>query len=530
MIRIHTHRSVILKLQDIEHKVADSLSFVRCSINNFRPIHRLPTEVLGIVFRYALPTPDGGFQESGCHDPDIKTERRARAALTHVCRRWRAVALDMAALWTVIDASAGPSVLPYFERSGNMPLHVFARYPLDNTTETPLASQGSRIRDLFLEFPREHRSIVPTELSAFLPHSPNLECLAIATRCRTFEDGRPIVDLAQRPQLFPCPPPRLTMLILQNQSWFPAVPYDRLTHLHISQGTPIDIRSLLTLLGHCTALEKAVFVDVYIANARQVPEDFRVELPRLKLLALAINFSRLSMRYLLRGLVLPPTVVVRITGSEAVRALAGLQPFPALPFAAGFDTLIVDHRSGCWNVQAAGPTSGLLLGCGTSTVTYMTAEVLASLIPFANIKRLIVRSDRAVVTFGVLSVMPSLSSLCIIDHDRPDPLRADDDVQPWHVGAALRKTMARFPDLSELEVWSKRSPIDCANDIPNELVDLRRLTIHHMHLEEDVAHSPIEMESVRNRFPTATVQLVEAKEGPNVDLPGIRPAHHANDW
>ncbi|KAI0326006.1 hypothetical protein GY45DRAFT_1230796, partial [Cubamyces sp. BRFM 1775] len=399
-----------LKLQDIEHKVADSLSFVRCSINNFRPIHRLPTEVLGIVFRYALPTPDGGFRESGCQEPDIKAERRARTALTHVCRRWRAVALDMAALWTVIDASAGPSVHPYFERSGNMPLHVFARYPLDNTTETPLASQGDRIQDLFLEFPREHRSVVPTELPAFLPHSPNLECLAIATRCRTFEDGRPIVDLAQRPRLFPYPPPRLTMLILHNQSWFPAIPYDRLTHLHISQGTPIDIRSLLTLLGHCTSLEKAVFVDIYIANARQVPEDFRVELPRLRLLALAINFSRLSMRYLLRGLVLPPTVTVRITGSEAVRALAGLQPFPDLPFAASFDTLIVNHASGCWNIQASGPTSGLLLGGGTSAVTYLTGDVLRSLVPLANIKRLIVRSDRAVVTFAVLSDMPSLVS------------------------------------------------------------------------------------------------------------------------
>ncbi|KAI0351560.1 hypothetical protein OH77DRAFT_1506502 [Trametes cingulata] len=399
-------------LQNLEHTLATTLSLVRSTINNHRPVHKLPAEVLAIIFDYTLPSINGGFRHSGAKESDMREERRTRVTISHVCRRWRAVALETASFWTLVDASQPRSwPLACLERSGDMPLHVFLRYPLDSLTDLPLTSHGGRIRDLFLEFPRDRRALVPTELPAFIPAVPNLECLAIATRCQTFEEGRPMVDLDLSPPLFPEPPLRLRMLILKNLCWYPSIPYEQLTHLHISQGTPVDLHALLTLLRRCTALEKLVLADIYLANSRNIPDDDVAELPRLRLLTLGINQSRLSMRRLLRTLILPPTVTVRISGSEAARALGDLSPFPVLPFTATFDALSVDRSAEGLVIQAAGPSSGLLLDFGkgyASMLVSVLQHVLPSLVPFDNIKRLNIRGDRWDLALQLLSDMPSL--------------------------------------------------------------------------------------------------------------------------
>ncbi|KAI0771081.1 hypothetical protein BD413DRAFT_476605 [Trametes elegans] len=463
-------------LQDIEHKLASGLSCVRSTINNHRPIHQVPVEVLGLIFCHALPSQDGGFRDSGSKDPDFPAEVRTRLAIPQVCRRWRAVACNLAAFWTVINVSAGMQTAPWFDRSGTMPLHVFARYPLDSTTESPFGLHSERIRSFFLAIPPEHRTAVPTELPAFLPAARELECLVIATRCRTFDEGRPMVDLARPVPLFPAPLPRLRMLILKNPCWVPAVSYGTLTHLHISQGTPLDLGALLDLLARCASLEKLVFADVYLAGSRNVFATRTVSLPRLRLLVLGIHNSRLWMRMLLRTLVLPPAVAVRIGGAEAVRALSDLRPFPHLPFTDDFDALAVDHsaRAGLV-IRASGPAgSRLLLDLGPGYVSMLGSLktiVLPALVPFARIRHLEVCADRVDVALQPLPDMPALERLALVD--RAEPTGAD------RVAAALKEAAARAPDVAELELWTPRYELECVHQLPHTLAHLRRFVLVH---------------------------------------------------
>ncbi|OJT14939.1 hypothetical protein TRAPUB_8509 [Trametes pubescens] len=509
------------------------LSVVRSTINNHRPVHQLPVEVLGIIFRYALPSNDGGFRQSGAKEPDMHEERRERVAITHVCRRWRAAASEMAAFWTLIDASSVQWATTCFERSGTMPLHVFLRYPLDSTTETPLASEGARIRDLFIEFPKDRRSIIPTELPTFLPEVPNMESLSIVTRSKAFEEGRPMVDLSQCPPLFPQPPPRLRTLILKNQCWFPTIPYEQLTHLHIAQCTPVDLRALVGLLGRCTALEALVLADVYLASARAVPDDCTAPLPRLRLLALGIHQSRLSMRRMLKCLVLPATgIIVRISGNEAARALCDLQPFPALPFAADFDTLTLDRTADGLVLQAACARTGtgLLLELNHSYASLLGSlakNVLPALIPFANITRLTVRADKCDAALHLLPAMPSVAAVCVVDA-APQGIDAG-----AAIGAALVEFPQCVPRVSELAIWSPRRELNCLPKLPFIPIKLKKLSFCHMRSAgpDAPAGPPPGREYLESAIAEVDFRTVDVADVPNlIDLPGVQPLNHIYDW
>ncbi|KAI0374584.1 hypothetical protein BV20DRAFT_960703 [Pilatotrama ljubarskyi] len=515
-------------LQTLEHTIAASLSLVRSLLNERRPVHQLPAEILAIIFSYALPSSNGGFRDSGSKESDMREERHARVTISHVCRRWRAVALETASFWTLVDASHSTSwASACIERSGDMPMQVFLRYPLDSITETPLASHGSRIRGLFLEFPRDRRAVVPTELPDFIPAVPDLEYLSIATRCRAFEEGRPMVDLDRSPPLFPQPPPRLRMLILKNLCWYPAIPYEQLTHLHISQGTPVDLRALLALFRRCLALEKLVLADVYLANSRQMGDDDTVDLPHLRLLTLGINQSRLSMRHLLKALLLPPTVVVRISGSEAVRALGDLLPFPALPFTADFDTLYVDRSPDGLVIQAAGPSpSGLLLDFGNGYASMLVSvlqHLLPSLIPFKNVKRLTVRGDRWDLALQLLSSMPSLQSVRMVDTAAPA------EGEQWMV-KGIYGVQERAPQVGQLGIWSPRRELASVLRLASSLFHLEKLAFSHI-AGEKCDGPPLDRESLWESIPIPDLDcvVVDPADVPVWDLPGIRP-RHPYDW
>jgi hypothetical protein len=83
------------------------------------PVHRLPPELLGEIFRYCLPC---DFDEKGAHN--------AVMLPSHVCRHWRGVALSTPTLWTNIVLrvtngtfeSRAALVTTWFSRSGGSPL------------------------------------------------------------------------------------------------------------------------------------------------------------------------------------------------------------------------------------------------------------------------------------------------------------------------------------------------------------------------------------------------------------------------
>ncbi|KAI0041445.1 hypothetical protein FA95DRAFT_1477606, partial [Auriscalpium vulgare] len=70
--------------------------------NSLLPVGRLPTELLRIIFAFSSET-DRAWTEEG------PTTKIGWLTVTHVCQRWRYVALEHPGLWTHICVHAlGP--------------------------------------------------------------------------------------------------------------------------------------------------------------------------------------------------------------------------------------------------------------------------------------------------------------------------------------------------------------------------------------------------------------------------------------
>ncbi|KAK7031847.1 ABC protein [Favolaschia claudopus] len=104
-------------LQDLEDRRAELLSFREQTRGVLFPLRRVPPEVLCEIFQWALLLPqDSPFRE-GFKISDSPWN------LTHVCRRWRDVAISKASLWSLIainyEDDSNPSSLypvPMVER------------------------------------------------------------------------------------------------------------------------------------------------------------------------------------------------------------------------------------------------------------------------------------------------------------------------------------------------------------------------------------------------------------------------------
>ncbi|EED83879.1 predicted protein [Postia placenta Mad-698-R] len=114
----------------IEDALLRTLSDVRMSANAQHPVNRLPVEILGEIFHQVSPPlnnlDDPSLEEFLVWDSlfDFK-DTDALLPLTHVCRRWRDVALDTPTLWTTIYGSSHPDAISEYRiRSQSAPLRV----------------------------------------------------------------------------------------------------------------------------------------------------------------------------------------------------------------------------------------------------------------------------------------------------------------------------------------------------------------------------------------------------------------------
>ncbi|KAI1791743.1 hypothetical protein LXA43DRAFT_1137586 [Ganoderma leucocontextum] len=367
-------------LKDLNATVTVLLAFVRNQMNTHAPIHALPTELLQLIFFHTLSPPNAflPFDARGAR-ADVRAETQRTLALTHVCRRWRNVALDTGALWTRVDAHApgSPCAAAFLARSKAAALRVHAPFPASPFLRTTLASHAARLHSLTLTLPAEERSTVPSasgdDTAPALPFAaPNLELLVLTTECDPFDDRRPLLDLHAPSPLFLLGPaggtPRLRRLLLRNMCWVPLVPLERLTHLFLTEGTSVPLPALLSFLGRCAALEVLVLADVYVdvaaAGGAHAPPPDQVALPRLRRCTLGIGGALLNMRRVLAHVVFPEDATVRVIGGRAFHALSHLQPFPDLAFARGLDTLSVDFAPHCAGGGSGGGCAGRSGGGG----------------------------------------------------------------------------------------------------------------------------------------------------------------------
>ncbi|EIM86881.1 uncharacterized protein STEHIDRAFT_139598 [Stereum hirsutum FP-91666 SS1] len=103
--------------------VQAALLVLRSQKNNISLLARVPHEVFSEIFAFlAVGSPPGTHNALGW------------IVVTHVCHRWRAIALRDSSLWKIVDHDMGPQWMKIrLARSEPIPIHLELRFPLSGS-------------------------------------------------------------------------------------------------------------------------------------------------------------------------------------------------------------------------------------------------------------------------------------------------------------------------------------------------------------------------------------------------------------
>ncbi|TCD63542.1 hypothetical protein EIP91_005288 [Steccherinum ochraceum] len=269
-------------------------------LNRRTTVNRLPGEILVEIFNF-------------CRQISLPSYCWFR--VSHVCRRWRQVALDSPFLWTCIGLHNAGYVLACIERSRGMPLSVTFRpskQPPDGRFADILAPEMSRITSLDVETPgcMLENMLEPDAHTRPLPFD-KVTSLRIAESQSTSQSSLPTVGGPSYFDSFlaslPCHPHTLKLHGLKIPR-NPALFSTHLVVLQLSQphGThDLSVSELLYALQRCPSLEdlKLLYTGPsFGAVAGPTPE---LELPKLKSLKVLQRQYIPTVDTLARVLVLP---------------------------------------------------------------------------------------------------------------------------------------------------------------------------------------------------------------------------------
>lgn len=230
-----------------------------CSVNNdgqpeaplnSPPIAMLSDDVLLLLLKTVLANHTSVSVSRLTDSGRDRVDTSALLTLTHVCRRWRGIALGYAPLWTHVDGACPAQLVAFLGRSGSLPLSLILRTNVEGIREI-LSEHGPRIRRLYLSASINMRDIRP-----LLTFSPTmLQCLTI-----TFPEE---VDHSYTPT-----PPGLlfdqsavalkALAIYRTPNWIPGNAFPDLTHFHLVAEGLIDYpgtSSIHSLLRNAPRLE-----------------------------------------------------------------------------------------------------------------------------------------------------------------------------------------------------------------------------------------------------------------------------------
>ncbi|EIW73992.1 hypothetical protein CONPUDRAFT_147961 [Coniophora puteana RWD-64-598 SS2] len=231
---IVNHQERQLRYSQIDIEIATHVEVIRklyTRRNMLSPLCSFPAEVLSEIFTFCVPLSDF-----------VRIRSRQLLDLTHVCRRWREIALDFPRLWSSVDVGvlSKQLVLAMLERARESPiiLEVFVA-PTDHSRDLGCADDLELTNDLELlktVFSRLHQIC---ELSVDFPPS------YARTLAEYLSSSTPILQeltlVAEPPVLVPLSQPlpdsmpRLDVLTLTSCAfpWDSPI-YGRLTQLHLA--------------------------------------------------------------------------------------------------------------------------------------------------------------------------------------------------------------------------------------------------------------------------------------------------------
>lgn len=286
-------------------KHAEAVRDLKTNLNALSPVARLPPELLIEIFvQYKLLR--GASSKSAV----------AWQTIAHVCRHWRAVALECSSLWGSLDMFAEPECINTFlDRSRQTPLSVHGlQLPVRDQHLPLLGSLMQRVEYLPL-FIHDRASRAPA-LTRFAPflRGLSLETDSVHSGVRLDQDFTVVSDL-----LFGDAAPHLERLNIRAQfEWHHTFHHPNMRDLRIFRPRYHDEPSSITL----DVLEAMPQLEVLILK-HCVPEDMppsrpgdrMISLPRLR--SITVSGETVASANFVTHLDIPSDASVRVYGKLA---------------------------------------------------------------------------------------------------------------------------------------------------------------------------------------------------------------------
>ncbi|KAI0823179.1 hypothetical protein BC628DRAFT_1325374 [Trametes gibbosa] len=416
-------------LQMLHESLLIAHALVTEAMNTTCAVDKLPPEILAHIFSFvpgALPPLYASSSARWTYD---------LLPLTHVCRRWRTIALDTSSLWsTLCETSSTCTATRVFRtRARNAPLAVYVNSLQASTALVDiLAHDASNVTELCLfGLLGAPAARLASELLAF--PAPRLERATV--RCRAGYGGSadvvdPVVELWSG--IAPC----LKTLELHDLPFLPSNRLQSLTTLTLSwRAVPIKyaFADLVELLGRAPALERVSLQglpsDLHLRAPSKTATSLPIALPSLRRLEVGNCRGRGCsvplIRHILSSLAIPPGASVRLYG------LMVLKLSPSLDLAASIFTEDTQSRLSVDMTFAqlvlslvdlqTSSTLRVELGTGGATRASFEQALAAFLCPpiALSVREVVVRSERQWSTWCdpavLLALLPRLSTVELQD-------------------------------------------------------------------------------------------------------------------
>jgi len=253
--------------------------------NTLVPISILPAEVLMRIFHFVA------FSE--------QPYMLGWVDVTHVCQRWRQIALDDSTLWTHFSTASSRNkewVAERLSRARNAPLVIDLSGLMDKDASSLFLAHISHTRELYLR----NLSLVHSEIvqAVNIQNAPALERLELSANTSPTDIKRLVGD-----SFFKGPLPKLRIFCV-SQIVFPwsLVPRGRLTQLKVTLTREVptvpskdsqhdDLNQLIGLLVASPSLEVLTLHNCLPAMLSESSDGQTIPLPRLSQLCLRGSIS-----------------------------------------------------------------------------------------------------------------------------------------------------------------------------------------------------------------------------------------------
>lgn len=413
-------------LRAVENILLSTLIAIRDAINLSRPVNRLPAEVLLQIFDNV--TVPSSSRNDTTHQSlvwpalfDFREPKRV-VPLTHVCRRWRQIALASPMLWTTVDERSNIDIAAtHLARSESAPLKILVRSFTKPVARTIYSTSASRIRRLY------HRSNYGTIVNSFLGFPANeLEAIALEV---TTSMGT-LSSYVAEPLLFEGKAPRLKVLVLNKIPWLPANRLENLTHLSINENA-FSLSGWLKFLSGAPKLQEIILRSLRVTPREEPDDSNRVALNNLRRLAIG-NMDGSAASCLISHLILPPSLALYLFSidTELRTDIAFMRTLPRLPFMDDISQLSLTVKIGpgmvMFTVIVAGASSALRIDWSkrlySDAVYQLRAEwvrTLLSILDMSKVQEFWVDGPHSIGDSieTLLVAMPSLKTIVLRSYD-----------------------------------------------------------------------------------------------------------------